>query len=78
MSDLRVGVVLDGYCGGWFGDSYGPKELIGVLASDGDTVHVFRTTDSEGYAYLALGQDDASQAYAAATADERVWANEGD
>lgn len=73
MSDLRVGVILDGYCGGWFGDSYGEKELIGILASDGDAVHVFRTIESDGPAYMALSHDDASQAHAAALHDERVY-----
>lgn len=73
MSDLRVGVVLDGYCGGWFGDSYGEKELIAIVESDGDAVHVFRMKDSDGYVYLALGQDDTSQAHAAALHDDRVY-----
>lgn len=73
MSDLRVGVSLKGYCGGWFGDSYGEKELVAIIAVDGDSVHLFRTVESDGPAYMALSRDDASQAHAAALAEEQVY-----
>lgn len=73
MTDLRVGVVLDGYCGGWFGDSYGEKELIGVVEKNGDAVHVFRILSEAEPTYVALSRDDASQAHAAALHDERVY-----
>jgi hypothetical protein len=77
VTDLLVGVILDGYCGGWFGDSYGEKEPIAIVESDGDAVHVFRIMEKDGTAYLALSRDEASQAHAAALADERVYPADG-
>ncbi|WIE80940.1 hypothetical protein [Curtobacterium sp. MCSS17_016] len=74
MSDLRVGVTLNGYCGGWFGDSYGEKELVAIVQVDGDAVHLFRTVESDGPSYMALSRDDASQAHSAALAEEQVFA----
>lgn len=78
MSDLRVGVVLNGYCGGWFGDSYGEKELVAIVQVDGDAVHLFRTVENDGPAYVALTRDDASQAHFAALAEEQVFGGDTD